>query len=335
MKPAKFTLSGIDHKFIYMNKIHENHRLLILSTDSKVYKRLIEHAGLPKLSILAENDPKDAIARGSECDLLFGEPSLLGQVVNHLPNLQWCQSSWAGVEPLLIPGIRKDYILTNARNVYGSMMSEYVFGYLLLIERQIIPRWQSQLNQIWEDKSSGALKGKVIGLLGVGTIGSHLAATAHHFGMRVHGYTRISEACRNVDHYFHGNEIFNFSSKLDYLVCSLPDTPATKEIVGAKLLSTLGSRAWLINIGRGSTVDEMALVKALNCGTIAGAVLDVFNVEPLPEDHPLWGTPNTFITSHTAAKNYLPDIAELFIENYKLFINGRALKHQVSFEEYY
>jgi phosphoglycerate dehydrogenase-like enzyme len=76
-------------------------------------------------------------------------------------------------------------------------------------------------------------------------------------------------------------------------------------------------------------------VKALNCGTIAGAVLDVFNVEPLPEDHPLWGTPNTFITSHTAAKNYLPDIAELFIENYKLFINGRALKHQVSFEEYY
>lgn len=335
MKPAKFTLSGIDHKFISMNKNHEIHRLLILSKDSTVYKRLIEQAGLPNLSILEENDPTKAIAFGSECDLLFGEPSLLSQVVNQLPNLHWCQSSWAGVEPLLVPGLRKDYILTNARNVYGSMMSEYVFGYLLLIERQIIQRWQSQLNQIWEDKPTGSLKGKVIGLLGVGTIGSHLAATAHHFGMQVLGYTRMSEACQNVDQYFHGDEILNFSRKLDYLVCSLPDTPATKEIVDEKILSSLGSRAWLINIGRGSTLDEMALVKALKCGTIAGAVLDVFNEEPLPKDHPLWYTPNTFITSHTAAKNYLPDIAGLFIENYKLFINGRALQHQVRFENFY
>jgi phosphoglycerate dehydrogenase-like enzyme len=182
--------------------------------------------------------------------------------------------------------MRTDYFLTNARNVYGAMMSEYVFGYLLMIERQILPRWQAQLNHIWDERPTGTLKGKWISLLGVGSIGSHLASTAHHFGMHVLGYTRVSEYCANVDRYFHGNEILDFESKLDYLVCSLPNTPATKGMINARFLSCLPTKAWLINIGRGSTVNETALVEALNYGKIAGAVLDVFNKEPLPEAHP-------------------------------------------------
>ena len=92
--------------------------------------------------------------------------------------------------------MRRDYILTNARNVYGPMMAEYVFGYLLMIERRILPRWQAQLEEKWDDRPYWHLKRQNTRPLGVGTIGAHLAATAQHFGMKVYGYTRQSETCQ-------------------------------------------------------------------------------------------------------------------------------------------
>jgi len=290
---------------------------------------------LPGLSIQATDNPHEAIQNGAECDILFGEPSLIIQVLNHLSNIKWAQASWAGVEPLLTSGMRLDYILTNARNVYGQMMSEYVFGYLLMIERRMLPRYQSQLNRTWDESPSGSLKGKRIGLLGVGTIGAFLASTAHHFGMSVYGFTRQSEKCPDVDRYFHGGLTCEFSSELDYLVCSLPGTPETMGIVNADFLSTLPRKTWFVNIGRGGTVDESALVKALNSGTLAGAVLDVFDKEPLPIDHPLWRTPNTYITFHSAARNYPPDIAALFVDNYLRYIERKPLLHQVDFDKNY
>lgn len=310
-------------------------KLLILSKDFEVYKRLIERANLPGLSILAASEPEKAIYIGSECNLIFGEPSLISKVLNHLPLIKWVQASWAGVESLLAPGIRQNYVLTNARNVYGSMMSEYVFGYMLMIERQILPRWQAQLAGKWDDSSNSSLKGKSLGLMGVGTIGAHLAATGKHFGMRVYGYTYQTETCAEVDRYFHGDERLNFVADLDYLVCCLPGTAATANIVDKVFLAGLPKRAWLVNIGRGSTVDEAALVAALKNGSLAGAVLDVFMEEPLPRTHPFWSMPNIFITSHTAARNYPPDIASLFNDNYKLFILGKPLLYQVNFKRGY
>ncbi len=311
------------------------HRLLIVSQHYEIYKQLIEQSGLPGLSILAFSEPGEAIHLGSECDLVFGEPALVSQVLNHLPNLQWAQTSWAGVEPLLAADMRRDYKLTNARNVYGPMMAEYVFGYLLMIERRILLRWQAQLEKKWDDRPSGTLRGKVLGLLGVGTIGAYLSTTAHHFGMKTYGYTRQGEGSQDVDRYFHADSWRSFAAELDYLVCSLPGTSGTKGIVNAEFLSALPAKTWLVNIGRGSTVDEFALIDVLNRGVIAGAILDVFWEEPLSPDHPLWSTPNTFITYHTAARNYPPDIASLFIENYKLYIQGKPLLYRVDFEQGY
>ncbi len=212
------------------------------------------------------------------------------------------------------------------------MMAEFVFGYLLAIERQILPRWQSQQHGEWDDRSYGTLNGKLFGLLGVGTIGAQLAATARHFGMRVYGYTRQSETCREIDQYFHVGSSSQFLEDLDYLVCCLPGTNATKRIVDAQFLANLPQKAWLINVGRGSTVDETALADALNNGSLAGAVLDVFTEEPLPRGHPLWSTPNTFITSHSAARNNPTEIVTVFIENYMRFIRGECLLYQVNFE---
>jgi len=318
-----------------MNLASETHHLLILSQDFEMYNHLITAEMLPGLSVLSTSDSDEAIRIGGECDLIFGEPSRVSQVINHLPNLRWAQTTWAGVEPLLASSMRRDYLLTNARNVYGTMMSEYVFGYLLLIERRILSRWQSQQIGKWDDATPGTLRGKLLGLLGVGTIGTHLAATGKHFNMRVYGFTRQSETCPDVDRYFHETDRDSFAKDLDYLVCTLPGTERTKNLVEANFLSSLPNKAWLINVGRGTTLDEIALSNVLSRGSIAGAVLDVFNEEPLPVGHPLWSMPNVFITSHTAARNYLPDIATLFITNYKRFINGKPLLYRVDFNQGY
>ncbi len=318
-----------------MNSKSEQHHLLILSIHYEAYKDLIEAEHLPGLTITALREPEQAIKYGNDYDLIFGEPSLIQGVINLLPEIHWVQSSWAGVEPLLAPGLRRGYILTNAREVYGAMMAEYVFGYLLMIERRILSRWQSQQQRTWDVQLAGSLKGKCLGLLGVGTIGSYLAGVAHQFGMQVHGYTRQSESCDQVDRYFHEAGWREFGGNLDYLVNTLPGTPATVNTINAPFFARLPQRTWLINIGRGSAVDETALVEALRANSISGAVLDVVKEEPLPEDHPLWTTPNTILTFHTAAKNHPPDIAAIFISNYRRYIHGEPLKYQVDFERGY
>src|SRR5215213_3286159 len=151
------------------------HRLLILSRHAPDYRRLVEAAELPDL-----------------------------ELVPALTAMRWAQATWAGVEPLLDPSLRRDYTLTNARGVFGGLMSEYVFAYLLAHERRLLDKNASQAAGRWDARPPGSLRGKQLGLLGVGTIGAALARTAKHFGMRVRGYTRASEDSADVDVYFHG-----------------------------------------------------------------------------------------------------------------------------------
>src|SRR6202022_460451 len=119
-------------------------------------------------------------------------------------------------------------ILTNARQVFGGLMSEYVFGYMIAHERRMLERHASQREGRWDNTPPGTLRGRQMGLLGVGTIGAALARTAKHFGMRVKGYTRASEACADVDEYFHGRDrLPEFARDLDYVVCAMPNTGET------------------------------------------------------------------------------------------------------------
>ncbi len=307
-------------------------KLLILSKHADEYRTLVEEASLPKLKLFAASGVKEARAIGAECDIVFGEPSLIREILSELKQLRWVQASWAGVEPLLAPSLRRDYTLTNARGVFGGLMSEYVFAYLLSHERRIFERYQAQQERRWDESLTGTLRSKTIGLLGVGSIGAHLAATAKHFGMTVRGYTRASESCPAVDAYYHGADLLDFAAGLDYLVSVLPNTSETRRIVDTSLLNALPAQAVFINVGRGSAVDEAALIAALEKGKIAGAVLDVFEQEPLPGSHPFWTAPNLWITFHTAAPSFPADITNLFVENYHRFINRQELKYQVDFE---
>ena len=305
------------------------HKLLILAQDENKYRALIEEARLDNLEF--------ATQPAEDVDIVLGEPSRIKAALASLPALIWAQSIWAGVEPLLDPALRRNYTLrvTNARGVFGGLMSEYVIGYLLAHERKMLQRFEAQKNKHWEDSDTGTLRGKTIGLLGVGSIGAEVALTAKFFGMTVRGYTRDSETSKHVDTYYHGDDLLEFANGLDYLVSILPNTNNTRKIINADLLNVLPSHTLFINVGRGAAVDESALIEALNHNKIAAAVLDVFEQEPLPKDHPFWTTPNLIMTFHTAAPSLPEDITKLFIENYKLFIEGKPLKYQVDLERGY
>ena len=302
-------------------------KLLLLTSDSKEYIDRIRQAELPDLEIFTDFNP--------ECDIVFGDTGRIKETLPNLPNLKWVQTTSAGIERLMDKSLRSDYALTNAKEVFGESMSEYVFGYLLFHEKKILERISAQQSKHWQRQESGLLRDKTIGLLGVGSIGAHLASTAKHFAMNVRGFTRESESCEDVDAYYHHPDILKFVEGLDYLVTVLPRTEDTNKVVDANLLDALPSHAIFINVGRGNAVDEPALVNALNEDKIAAAVLDVFAEEPLPKDHPFWTTPKLLMTFHTSAISYPESITKLFIENYHRYIEGKPLKHQVDFERGY
>lgn len=302
------------------------HQLLILSREAEEYRRLIEEAHLPDLDITSDY---------AQATIVIGEPRAIREALPYLSQPKWIQAIYAGVEPLMEPGLRRDYVLTNARGVFGELMSEYVFGYLLFLEKRMLERIAAQQAREWLRTESGILRGKTLGLLGVGSIGAHLAGTAKHFGMQVRGFTRASETSDQVDRYFHGDNLLAFAAGLDYLVCVLPRTKATDRIVNEDLLNALPNHAVFVNVGRGNAVDESALARALHEGRLAAAVLDVFEQEPLPRDHPFWSTPNLYMTYHTSAISYPEDITKVFIENYRLYVEGKPLQYVVDFEKGY
>jgi phosphoglycerate dehydrogenase-like enzyme len=301
-------------------------KLLILSRNADEYRKLIEAAQVPDLEFTSEP---------SQSDIVLGEPKLIRDALPNLSALTWVQAIYAGVEPLVDPTQKRDYTLTNARGVFGELMSEYVFGYLLFHEKKVLERIRAQQFKKWERSESGVLSGKTIGLLGVGSIGEHLAGTAKHFGMTVRGFTRESETSTQVDKYYHGDDLLKFADGLDYLVSVLPRTENTNNLVDTKLLDALPAHAVFINVGRGNAVDESALVKALNEDKLALAVLDVFEQEPLPEGHPFWTTPNLYMTFHTSAISYPEDITRVFIKNYQRYVDGKPLEYVVDFERGY
>jgi len=308
-------------------------KALILSKKrADEYRELVEKANLPDLDVMATSDMAEALATGAECEIIFGEPSLIPALLPEMKNLRWVQAMWAGVEPLLESSLRRDYTLTNARGIFGGLMSEYVFGYLLMHERRVMEHYQSQMERRWERAETGTLRGKTIGLLGVGSIGAHLAETAKHFGMSVRGYTRASETSPDVDSYYHGEDLLEFAKELDFLVSVLPNTSETRQLVDKSVFDVMSPQAIFVNVGRGSAVNESALVEALQSKRIAGAVLDVFQTEPLPENSPLWNLPNVFITYHTSARTVPTDMTSIFIENYMRYLHGKELKYIVDFK---
>ena len=312
-----------------------SNRLLILVPDPKRYAELIKRFEFNDLELIVCNSFEKAEKEAKYCNMILGEPMRIVPVLECAKRLQWIQSTFAGVEVLLEPGKRTDYVLTGVKGVFGPLMSEYVFTYILAIERHLLEIHENQQKKVWKKIGYNRLQDRLIGICGLGSVGLSIAQTARHFGMRVWGFKRFYEAVPGIDRIFTRSDFKKFLSHPDYVVITLPSTPDTLHLIDDDTLKAIKNSAVLINIGRGSVVSENALVQALEEGRIRGAVLDVFEEEPLPVESRLWALPNVMITPHNSGLSFPEDIVKIFAENYRRFVNKKPLKYRVDFNRGY
>lgn len=309
--------------------------LLILDSQAHAYNAFVNKADMPGLRVLLATDPS-GLPEGAElAEVVLAPPGLLIGALPRLSRLRWAQSTWAGVEALLAPGLPRDYLLSGVKGVFGTQMAEYTLCYMLAHERQVIQRFESQKKSTWDHRMPGKLAGKHAVFLGLGSIGGECAQRCRQFGMRTTAVTLSGEQTSIVDDTFPVTRLTQAAADADYLVISLPATQATRKLVDARILGALPSHAVIINVGRGDTIDEAALAESLHAGSLAAAVLDVFEHEPLPAVHPLWNCPGVTITAHTAAVSFVEDIAPLFVANLRRYLAGEQPRFLVDFKRGY
>ncbi|MFO7985388.1 MAG: D-2-hydroxyacid dehydrogenase [Desulfatiglandaceae bacterium] len=312
-----------------------NNKLLILTETPEHFAALIEARGFDDLECIACHTTEEAFLHVQDCNIILGEPKRIAPLLNGAGNLKWVQSTYAGTEPLMGPAMRSDYLLTNIRGIFGPLMSEYVFAHILALERHLLQARENQKKRRWQEIPYRSLEGICLGICGVGSIGGHIARTAKHFQMEVWGFKRTREHVPGLDRIFAEEEFKEFLAHPDYVVITFPETPDTHHLFDREAFGSMNPSAVLINVGRGAIVSERALIHALKKNQIRGAVLDVFEEEPLPEESLLWELPNLWITSHNAAISFPEPVVEIFVENYQRFKAGEPLQNRVDFKRGY
>jgi phosphoglycerate dehydrogenase-like enzyme len=254
--------------------------------------------------------------------------------------LKWIHVTAAGVAQLMRPDVRANgVIITNSRGIHAIPMAEHTMGLLIALARkfpasmryQAANHWAQQ--EIWDmQPRPSELSGTTLLIVGFGAIGSELARRARAFGMRVLAVTRSGQGDGSLaERIYPATDLLRALPAADYVVLSAPDTPETNQMIGARELAAMKRTACLVNVARGTLVDETALVAALQRGTIAAAALDVMAQEPLPPENPLWRLENVLITPHTSAvsEQLWPRQTALVIENLERWFSGRELINRV------
>jgi phosphoglycerate dehydrogenase-like enzyme len=244
-----------------------------------------------------------------DTDIFVGY-SLRAEQLTHAKKLKWIHSTAAGVAQLMYPELRDSgIVVTNPSGVFSPPMAEHTMGLLLALARNFPDSTRHQDRSHWgqqaiwdQPQRLTELSGKVLLIIGFGSIGRELAKRANAFDMRVWGVTRSGKGdTAHAEKLFSAQQLEEALPHADYVVIAAPETTETRHMIGAAQIARMKPGARLINVGRGSLLDESALISALESGALGGAALDVTSVEPLPPDSPLWKTPNLFITPHTSA----------------------------------
>jgi len=249
----------------------------------------------------------------------------LAAIIPRCPQLRWVQSTWAGIDAIA-HFASETLQITPLKGVFGPAMTEYVMGWLLAIERNVISRAS---HTQWTPSLEPRIKGKRLGIMGTGGIGTAIALAAKPYGLEVIGLNSDGRAVDGFIACYPSADRLAFAEGLDYVVSVLPQTSQTDNLIDHKVLTRLNPRAIVINAGRGNAVVEADLIASLAAGHLKAAVLDVFREEPLPPDDPLWSTPGVHITSHTAGPTPDEAVAEVFERNLKRYIAGEALTDAV------
>lgn len=295
----------------------------------------------PDMDLLVTQDRAELLKVLQDVEILTGW--FPHDLIFEAPNLRWVQQWGAGANWLMNypQAIEMGFMLTNASGLHAIPISEHILAFIFAFARGFHYAHGYQANQEWRNPDEGKVfevVGKTLLLVGVGAIGTRTAELATLLGMRVIGIRRIPHLIsKSLDAVYGPDRLLEHLPEADFVVLTMPLNNETKGMIGERELRTMKPTAYLINIGRGGTVDESALTQALQDGWIAGAGLDVFETEPLPVDSPLWEMQNTIITAHYAGRtpHYLDRAMSIFLDNLERYTSGKPLFNVVDKELMY
>jgi phosphoglycerate dehydrogenase-like enzyme len=278
--------------------------------------------------------PAELAAALARADVVFGFV-IPRSILALAPRVRWIATPATGVDHLRGTGVLESAIpVTTVGGLFGPIIAEHVFAMILAFAKRLPHFGAQQRTKAWQMSRVTALEGRTVGLVGVGAIGSAVALRAKAFGMRTIGLGRGDPRGRTipgVDELVGRGQLSDLLAAADWLVVAAADTPETRGMIGAHELAAMKPDAVLVNVARGSLVDEDALTRALRDGRIAGAALDVFATEPLSPESPLWELPNVLVTPHVATNvpEYLARAVAAFASNVRRFLGGEALEQQL------
>jgi phosphoglycerate dehydrogenase-like enzyme len=309
--------------------------ILCKDVDPNLYKSYVE-SDYPKVNFLAAAQ-EDEVGDYIETIEILAAMRISDELLGRAKNLKWIQCMITGTDFITnLPAFqkRKDIILTSSRGIHGPQMAEMAIMLMIAMNRQFPKIIRNQDRRVWDPWPARLLYGKKVAILGIGAIGRTIAHRCKAFEMTVYGINPSRRELDVLDAYFGMNELLKATGEVDYFICVAPSKPDNQKMLNAEFFARMKPDAFFINLGRGDTVDEDALLQVLKDRKIAGAALDTFWQEPLPEGHPFWGMDNVIITPHIGGRCdvYAQQAAGIFNENLKRYLAGER-KDLVNFIE--
>ncbi len=297
-----------------------------------------DHTGPPDWR-RSEKGEQEFLEMLAEAEVLYDFPrGHVKALIRVAPRLRWVQASMAGAgEVAEKAGLRSTgVIVTTASGVYSGPLAEFVMMALLQHVKDLDRLRRDKAEKRWREAHTETLRGKTLCVVGMGSIGRAVAVRARPFGMRVAGVKRTvredDAAWKDADELCATRDLHAALRGADYVVVTLPNTPETYRLVDAAAICAMKPGAYFVNVGRGKVVDEGALVEALESGHLAGAALDVFEEEPLPEGSPLWDLENVLVSPHST--DNVPGLtnelqSKLFRDNLRRYLDGEPLVNEL------
>ncbi|HEX9007379.1 MAG TPA: D-2-hydroxyacid dehydrogenase [Bacteroidota bacterium] len=284
----------------------------------------------PGIEVVRELDPAKAREKFRDAEIFCGFE--LPGPLEEAANLKWIQLTSAGAEHLLKSGIAEsDVAVTTASGIHAPAIAEYCLFTMVTLARGLreilkesdARQWRPRRTRVYYGEE---LKGKTVGILGLGAIGNRIATVARCFEMRVVALRRSARQASDPE-VFGPDRLMEMLPLCDFVVVTLPLTDETRGLLGEEQFRAMKPSAFLINVARGQIVQEQAMVHALREGWIAGAAVDVFAQEPLPPDSELWDVPNLLVTPHIAGafSAYLDRVMDILRENLRRFVAGESM----------
>jgi phosphoglycerate dehydrogenase-like enzyme len=301
-------------------------KVLVVDIHAELYRDRLR-AEFSSLDFMLFAKSADVSRDLSDVDvmIMFGI-EIRDQMLRDAPRLKWIQSLATGVDHFLrCPSLRRDVLITSGRGVHGVPMREHVLYLMLAISHDAKRQVKDNQQRVWERRLWPTLHGKTAVIAGTGIVGAAIGEMLQALGMYVIGVSRTPRASRGFDRIVPSDRLQRAAKEADYLINVLPAAPENAALFDATLFAAMKPTAYYISAGRGQTVDEAALIEALQQQRIAGAALEVFQTEPLPPDSPFWELPNVFITPHVGGYivEYEDFVMPLVIDNMRLFLAGR------------